>query len=214
VITGGSPSPVVFSWDITLDETPNNPDDNPSNFCPYPLSSFYSAEYLAFNGGFNDTTDYPPPAPFGSLFDHPNVSGDPPIAERDEEQWLCGDAIGAALTGGTEQIVIVGGTPYTLELVGVTYRLDASPLSTDALTVDVDCGDPPAPGTLDVALQTMELNDTPGCIWAQFVAPTAITISEPVSASAGPASAGGVLLAAALLGLMLAWLVLGRRKES
>lgn len=206
-ITDATPAAPVFQYNIELNETPNPPANNSGSFCPYPDGSFYGSAYLAFNGGFPNDDDT---VTFGNPFTHPNVGGDPPADQRGD-QWLCGDGVTAALVGGVSQTFEVGGEEYTLVLLGVSYPSVTALNSTNAVSDLEACGTYPGAENTNIVFETRELQATPGCIWAQFTAPSAVGLSSPpVAASASPAT-GAVLAVAMLAVLMAVALLLWRR---
>jgi hypothetical protein len=196
---GAVPPSITFSWDITLDETSNDPSLNSGQICPYPAGSFYTSAYLDFNGRFNTY-----PQTYGNVYRHGNVGGSPPSDQRGLQQWLCGDGITAAPTSATSQTFLIDGKHYTLQLSGISYpsrRLTS--MSTQAIAAE--CGDGPSQETPSLLLETRELTDTDACIWAIFTTPTAVTMAEPVHVVQAAVSPAGPLAAVlAMAGLILA----------
>ncbi len=175
-ISGATPGTNNFEWDVLLDETPNTPGSNSGDICPYPENSFYSSEYLAFNGGYDNSTNYP--FTFGTPKDHPNVNGNPPSGIR-QDNWLCGDKLTAQLTSPNQTTFQFDGQEYTLVLLGVSYPAQNVALNKlNDVPADV-CGTFPGVNGVDPDLETKELEVTHGCLWAQFSEPstTAITLS-------------------------------------
>lgn len=207
-VTGATPETTEFIYDVLLDETPNNPSGNTDDTCPYPLGSFYSAEYLAFNGGYSAVIET-----FGTPFDHQEINSDEPPDGTRSDNWLCGDRIVATLTSPSDTAITFDGIDYTLTILGNSYPAQNVALNElNDIPADV-CGEfDDVDDLATLGLESKELQATQGCIWAEFTAePTAVTLSATPQATQPAFPIQTLLIILILSGFILSGLFIRRR---